>query len=884
MMQRHFPGFLLMVLGACTVFAARSPASGQAVRQCSEEEHSKRLAFIATSTRSFQAAAEAKAIGNVAGALLSKNKEGLVTGLLELIVSKRPFAQAEQLRKASLFIACGRIDSAQVYISVLRQKLGAAASPTLASLHRFVGRSDLVIADLGTSKSDSPETHLEKARAFAAYLGRLDSARVHYYAALKDLGYYGQNFQKKSIPDRILATEALHGLGDLWLEADEPESAANYFRQALKNDPGQRIATGKRMQEDPTKKTIFGQPKKEEVTFQYVMRDSSRILDLLAALTNAFEAAGETDSARVYYGVFRHAAPKNVYQFRILRALARLDVANGNLDGALARIDTAEGFTEIADVRCGLMIERSRIYAQMHRDSAALKNAIDARLLGADGSCARDAMVNLARLYRAHPTIRQPRGAVVALYDSVLTGSDRGESDEERLASTAREAPWVAEWILAVLGTRDTSAAASSLAASERGRGRALLQFLQGADPAYGRTPSEGKPLHEDGVALVRTVPRGSVALVYQVTSDTLVIWQVTGAEKPAIAVTRRAIRSDSLTRLVNVARAGMGSGASVALTQAGESPFARGIGVAAVPGATPERADSALQILRTLLVPNGFDRLVRAGTPLLIVPNGVLNLVPFAALKDGAGKWLGAEFPIRYAPSLAVAASLDQRQLELDSTTTRYGSLVVGNPVMPPAPAMSGGTTLPQLPGAERETQDVADVLKAIPLTGRSGTETLVRKSLSTVRVVHLATHGFAYASQARDRDSFLALGADSRNDGIFTIGELLDDQTINLTADLVVLSACQTGVGVVNPGDGTLGFQRAFLAKGAQSVLVSLWNVSDAATELLMTRFYTHWLNDASHPSRAEALRLAQNDVRATPGFEAPKFWAAFQLVGAP
>ena len=62
-----------------------------------------------------------------------------------------------------------------------------------------------------------------------------------------------------------------------------------------------------------------------------------------------------------------------------------------------------------------------------------------------------------------------------------------------------------------------------------------------------------------------------------------------------------------------------------------------------------------------------------------------------------------------------------------------------------------------------------------------------------------------------------------------------------------------------------------------------VSLWSVSDAATELLMERFYAHWLRDGDRPGKAEALRRAQGDVRGTAGFAHPRYWAAFQLVGA-
>jgi CHAT domain-containing protein len=167
--------------------------------------------------------------------------------------------------------------------------------------------------------------------------------------------------------------------------------------------------------------------------------------------------------------------------------------------------------------------------------------------------------------------------------------------------------------------------------------------------------------------------------------------------------------------------------------------------------------------------------------------------------------------------------------------------------------------------------------------LVGRAATETAVLARLPAAAVVHFATHGFAFNSDARVRDSFIALAPDSVNDGLLTVAEVLDDPDLTLRADLVVLSACQTGLGNLTQAEGTVGLARAFLAKGAHSVLVSLWSVSDEATELLMRRFYTHWLEDADRPSKGEALRRAQGDVRRTPGFSHPRYWAAFELVGA-
>ncbi len=157
------------------------------------------------------------------------------------------------------------------------------------------------------------------------------------------------------------------------------------------------------------------------------------------------------------------------------------------------------------------------------------------------------------------------------------------------------------------------------------------------------------------------------------------------------------------------------------------------------------------------------------------------------------------------------------------------------------------------------------------------------MRRRLPGASVVHLATHGYAYATEARARQSFVALAPDEGDDGFLTVGEILSDPALTLSADLVVLSACQTGLGDLKQAEGTVGLQRAFLARGVRSVLVSLWNVSDDATALLMRGFYAHWLDDPDHPSKAEAMHRAQEAVRADPRFAAPRYWAAFQLVGA-
>jgi len=299
-------------------------------------------------------------------------------------------------------------------------------------------------------------------------------------------------------------------------------------------------------------------------------------------------------------------------------------------------------------------------------------------------------------------------------------------------------------------------------------------------------------------------------------------------------------------------------------------------------------RWSAASLTLGRLLLPPQLQEVIGTTKQVVVVAPGVLALVPFAALiSSPAGAPFGATIAVRYSPSLATLAEAEARP-ELPRGAARQTmlreALVVGNPhVESVGPGIGEGIALGPLPGAEAESRVVAARLGAAPLIGVSATETAVRERLPKARLIHFATHGFAYSVEGRSRSSFVSFAADSLNDGRLTVGDLLDDTTLQLSADLVVLSACESGLGDMMQTEGTVGLQRAFLARGARSVIVSLWNVSDEASRLLMERLYKHWLEDRDHPGKAEALRRAQEALRNTPGFEHPRFWAAFQLVGA-
>jgi len=311
------------------------------------------------------------------------------------------------------------------------------------------------------------------------------------------------------------------------------------------------------------------------------------------------------------------------------------------------------------------------------------------------------------------------------------------------------------------------------------------------------------------------------------------------------------------------------------------------GRGVRLTKGAAPT-ADfpTDLRDLYTELVAPVED-VLPAGETIVIEPHGPLWLVPFAALIASNGTPLIERWPILYSPSAQV---LDE--IRREPAFERAGdlrALIIGNPTPPGLVRedderfrgpRSGGATFEPLRGAEEEAKAIANVLLA---SGNTAPTVLVGASadLSTIEVrahdytvIHLASHAVAFAGSPLD--SFVMLAANSGNDGRLTARRVF---ALSLTADLVTLSACQTGLGLVS-GDGVIGLSRAFLARGARSVIVSQWSVSDAATAALMSAFYDPYVSGAQ--DKAHALQSAMRKVRAQPGWQHPRYWAPFVLVG--
>jgi CHAT domain-containing protein len=198
---------------------------------------------------------------------------------------------------------------------------------------------------------------------------------------------------------------------------------------------------------------------------------------------------------------------------------------------------------------------------------------------------------------------------------------------------------------------------------------------------------------------------------------------------------------------------------------------------------------------------------------------------------------------------------------------------LVVGNPTMPSIALKPGEKPiqLPSLLGAEREAQAIAPLLKTKAITGSQATESAIAQKMTQARFIHLATHGLL--DDNRGLGSAIALTPGGKDDGLLTAEEILD---MKINADLVVLSACDTGRGRIT-GDGVIGLSRSLISAGVPSVMVSLWAVDDGSTAFLMTEFYQ---NLQQGLDKATALRKAM--LTAKDKYSNPLQWSAFTLIG--
>lgn len=288
-------------------------------------------------------------------------------------------------------------------------------------------------------------------------------------------------------------------------------------------------------------------------------------------------------------------------------------------------------------------------------------------------------------------------------------------------------------------------------------------------------------------------------------------------------------------------------------------------------------QAQNRFQQLHNLLIKPIADLLpTNPNQHVIFIPQDSLFLVPFPALQDTNGKYLIEKHTILTAPAIQVL-DLTHRQRERGRVGEgeRGGILIVGNPTMPSVPFAPGEKPqqLDSLPGAETEAKAIASLFNTKAIIGNQATKTAIVQKMTKARIVHLATHGLLDDYKQLGVPGAIALAPSGNDNGLLTAYEILD---LKLNAELVVLSACDTGRGRIT-GDGVIGLSRSLITAGVPSVMVSLWKVPDEPTASLMSEFYK---NIQHNSDKATALRQAMlTTMKQNPQ---PLDWAAFTLIG--
>jgi CHAT domain-containing protein len=440
-----------------------------------------------------------------------------------------------------------------------------------------------------------------------------------------------------------------------------------------------------------------------------------------------------------------------------------------------------------------------------------------------------------------------------------------------------------------------------------------------------------------------RVLDDGTALLLYNLGADESFLWLIT-PETVAIArlPPRAAIEAQALELRAQLIPAKLRR-SIVGIDVAGEET--RGLTLAAEDARVSVQASGAAgytaaahALYRTLLQPVAREL---AGRRLVVIPDGALNYVPFEALvtsdaltSSAAADYTSLPYLVRtnevvYAPSASVidavrrqaAGAREERKRGAQGGGDGVGPvLVIADPVFSPSDARvkrspspgsgegigeptpsltllsslgdvtgartaaAGELEIRRLASTRAEANDIGQIARAahasadIWLDLDASESNLKGRDVSRYGVIHFATHGLLNAERPQFTGLVLSLVGERESDGFLRVGEVFN---FRLGSPLVMLSACETGLGRERRGEGVIGLTRAFMYAGAPTVGVSLWAVADQSTAILMADFYRNFY--AGRGARpGAAMRAAQLNMITNPRYSAPYYWAPFVLIG--
>jgi CHAT domain-containing protein/Tfp pilus assembly protein PilF len=794
---------------------------------------------------------------------------------------------------------------------VLREKLAPDSLAVSESLHKLADvvtqQSDFAAAEeyhrqaLTLARKLAPDS-LDVASSLVS-LGNIARKRGHLDSALDD---YQQALalRQKLVPDSLLVAQSLSDLGNLALqrgnlaEADEYHQRALIIRQKLSPDSLSVAASLNSLGSVAARRHDLAEAEEYHqralIINQKVSPDSVTVAHNLGLLGDTAIKQGDVSRASQYY--------ENGFALKEKLVPNSLSAAVSLYNLSLTA--TKEGDAEKAE-------QLAHQAWDLIRDQAAAITGDEARQ-AFDKTAARYAdnlisrQLSVGKTESAFATMEQSRSQALeellmerrvlinladssrwSEYESAV--ADRDQS--EKVLSQASAMELHAREELAARRQQKSGHDAISRAHDEV---RTAVKNLDEADSAYTQARMKVDELWTDikknsprAFTLPLTfeqaqkeIPASAVfAAFHSGDKQTVLFLLRAGCNCPSpLSAYRLKIRRKELRIMVNGLRQTIARPDDIELaTQAGRNLFAK-------------------------LFPPEARPILDSAARIIVSPDGPLWEVPFSALvtnTEGTPVYLGAQKGITYTQSLTLFAQSrhDAPRIAAGHKTT---ALVIGNPFFAPSPVAENKLRRtrsylcfgelqppPALPGTGIEAAKVAALYDSAPLIGKDATEAAVRKSIEAVDVIHLATHGCSDPRRAMSSGLLLAKagrpspdgGTDTDNDGVLQAWEIYSQ--LKLKAELVVLSACDTGLGQSVAGEGLIGLTRALQYAGARSIVSSLWTADDQSTLTLMVAFHRNLRNG---DAKDEALRRAMESVRNDSRSSHPYYWAAFYLTGDP
>ncbi|MBI5519873.1 MAG: CHAT domain-containing protein [Desulfovibrio sp.] len=567
--------------------------------------------------------------------------------------------------------------------------------------------------------------------------------------------------------------------------------------------------------------TRMGDPKKAlpllDEALAIVSGTGNRInqTKILLAQGEANLTLGNADKARAAFAeadALSRAMGLRDSQWRALHGLARLDMAAGKRPEARALLEKAVAVVE--DMRAELKVDQLK--DGFIADKAVVYEDLVTLLadMGEVAESFRTAERSRARnlIDLLGNTRRSPQRPQDKALYDRITTLRTRMAEQEALLGHAQSP-----------AERDIYAQGVKRAQDEY---RDVLLELQASRPDLASLVSVN-PL---GLAEVQKLLEPGVGLLtYYVTADEVLCWAV---DRDGVSLSRTRIGRESLGRMVLTYRRMLQN---------------------------LEPAETHSKELYALLVAPSLPR-IAGWKELGVVPHDALHTLSFASLTDG-NEYLLDRHPLFQLPSASVFRfTLERRKAERNTRV-----LAIGNPDLRDQSL--------ELPFAEREVGSLSwNYPNMTALTRDKATKEWVTAHIGEFGIIHMAAHG--EFDPVNPLFSSLKLSGGKKNaDGDLEAAEIFD---LKINADLIVLSACQTGLGKVTSGDEVQGFNQAFLYAGTHALISSLWRVSDISTAMLMKQFYREY---QARP-KAESLRRAMLHVRAR--FPHPGYWSAFTLTG--